>query len=83
MTKPPVDSDDDLAALNSLYNLSSGMVVPAQIPVSVAMEIISSENIQKANKLNDAMLLIAEDRTKYPVKLFEDIVVNESLLFLH
>jgi len=79
MTNPPVDSNDDLAALNSLYNLSSGMQVPAQIPVSVAMEIITSENIQKSNKLNDAMLLIDEDRTKYPVKLFEAIVVNEKL----
>ena len=76
---PPQDSDDDLSALNSLYNLSAGMEVPAQMPVSVAMDIISSENIQKANKLNDAMLLIDEDRTKYPVKLFEDIVVNEKL----
>jgi len=76
---PPEDTNDDLSALNSLYNLSSGMEVPAQIPVSVAMEIISAENIQKANKLNDAMLLIDEDRKKYPVKLFEDIIVNEKL----
>ena len=76
---PPEDTNDDLSALNSLYNLSSGMEVPAQIPVSVAMEIISAENIQKANKLNDAMLLIVEDRKKYPVKLFEDIIVNEKL----
>ena len=77
--EPPVDSDDDLSALNSLYNLSAGMELPAQIPVSVAMEIISSENIQKVNKLNDAMVSIAENRTNYPVKLFEDIVVNEKL----
>ena len=76
---PPEDTNDDLSALNSLYNLSAGMEVPAQIPVRVAMDIISSENIQKANKLNDAMLFIAEDRTKYPVKLFEDIVDNEKL----
>jgi mono/diheme cytochrome c family protein len=76
---PPEDTNDDLSALNSLYNLSSGMQLPAQIPVSVAMEIISAENIQKANKLNDAMLLIDEDRKKYPVKLFEDIIVNEKL----
>jgi mono/diheme cytochrome c family protein len=76
---PPEDTNDDLSALNSLYNLSAGMEVPAQIPVSVAMEIISSENIQKANKLNEAVFSIAEDRTKYPVKLFESIVDNEKL----
>ena len=79
MQEPPVDSNDDLSALNSLYNLSAGMEVPAQIPVSVAMEIISSENIQKANNLNDAMSLIAADKTEYPVKLFEDVIDNEKL----
>jgi len=79
MPNPPIDSDDDLSALNSLYNLSSGMEIPAQIPVSVAMEILTSENSQKSAKLNDAVKAIDNDRTKYPVKLFESIVDNEKL----
>jgi len=79
MPNPPIDSDDDLSALNSLYNLSSGMEIPAQIPVSVAMEILTSENSQKSAKLNDAVKAIDSDRTKYPVKLFESIVDNEKL----
>ncbi|MCK7522089.1 MAG: hypothetical protein MZV64_32625 [Ignavibacteriales bacterium] len=79
MPNPPVDSDDDLSALNSLYNLSAGMEIPAQIPVSVAMEILTSENAQKSVKLNDALRTIDNDRTKYPVKLFESIVDNEKL----
>lgn len=79
MQSPPVDSNEDLSALNSLYNLSDGMEIPAQIPVRVAIEIISSENFQKANKLNTALISIDDDRTNYPVKLLEDIVDNEKL----
>ncbi len=40
MKDAPIDTDEDLAALNSLYNLSSGMKIPAQIPVAAAMKII-------------------------------------------
>jgi len=79
MQNPPEDSNDDLSALNSLYNLSAGMVIPAQIPVSAAMEILTSENSQKSAKLNDAVKEIDIDRTKYPVKLFESIVDNEKI----
>ena len=50
MPNPPVDSDDDLSALNSIYNLSAGMEIPAQIPVSVAMEILTSENFTEISK---------------------------------
>ncbi len=79
MQDPPQDSDDDLSALNSLYNLSSGMEIPAQVPVSVAMEILSTENAAKQDKLNAAINTIATDRTKYPAKLLIDIVDNEKL----
>ena len=48
MQDPPVDSDDDLSALNSLYNLSAGMELPAQIPVSAAMEIIIFRKCSKS-----------------------------------
>lgn len=76
---PPEDSNDDLSALNSLYNLSAGMEIPAQIPVAVAMEILSTENAAKRDKLNAAIKTIATDRTKYPAKLLIDIVDNEKL----
>jgi mono/diheme cytochrome c family protein len=81
MTDPPLDSDGDLSALNSLYNLSSGMEIPAQIPVATAMEIVYSENSIKLNKLSAAINTIANDRTKYPAKLLENIVDNEKLAF--
>ena len=79
MKDAPLDSEDDLAALNSIYNLSLGMEIPAQISVAAAIEIISSENSQKENKLDEAMRTISNDRNKYPVTLLEIITDNEKL----
>jgi mono/diheme cytochrome c family protein len=79
MKDAPSDTDEDLAALNSIYNLSSGMEVPAQIPVVAAMEIISSESSQKEIKLEESLSIISNDRNKYPVTLFEIIVDNEGV----
>jgi len=79
MKDVPLDIDADLAALNSIYNLSSGMEIPAQIPVAAAMEIISFENSQKEIKLEEALITINNDRNKYPVTLLEFIVDNERL----
>jgi hypothetical protein len=79
MQNPPQDSEDDLVALNSIYNLSLGMEIPAQISVVAAIEIISSENSHKENKLDEVMRTISNDRNKYPVTLFEFIVDNERL----
>jgi hypothetical protein len=79
MQEPPVDSDDDLSALNSLYNLSAGMELPAQIPVSTAMEILSLENAGKMDLFKQAEKTLDSDRTKYPVKLFMYIVDNKQL----
>ena len=74
-----LDTDANLAALNSIYNLSSGMELPAQIPVAAAMQIISSENSQKEIKLEEAVRTISNDRNHYPVTLLEIIVDNERL----
>jgi mono/diheme cytochrome c family protein len=79
MKDRPQDSDDDLTALNQLYNLSAGMELPAQIPVSAAMTIIDSETFVKTDKLDNAIKTLNNDRTKYPVKLLEDIVDNKKL----
>ncbi|HEY6437514.1 MAG TPA: cytochrome c [Ignavibacteriaceae bacterium] len=76
---PPADTDEDLSALNSIYNLSSGMKVPAQIPVAAAMEIISSENSQKEIRLETALRTINNNKNNYSVVLFEFIVEDERL----
>jgi len=79
MKDPPLDSDGDLAALNSLYNLSSGMKIPAQIPVSAAMEIIVSENSQKENEFENVLNTINANGSEYAVTLFEEVVYNKIL----
>lgn len=79
MTNPPVDTDDDLSALNSLYNLASGMEIPAQIPVSTAINILTSENSGKADKLNQAINTLNTDVADYPAQLFHSVVSNEKL----
>ena len=79
MKDAPLDSDADLTALNSIYNLSAGMKIPAQIPVAAAMEIIASENSQKEVKLKEALQTITINENKYPVALFEIITSNKRL----
>ncbi|MBK9099643.1 MAG: cytochrome c [bacterium] len=79
ITNPPVDTDDDLSALNSLYNLASGMEIPAQIPVSTAINILTSENSGKADKLNQAINTLNTDVADYPARLFHSVVSNEKL----
>jgi mono/diheme cytochrome c family protein len=79
MKDPPKDTKNDLEALNQLYNLSKGMKVPAQIPVSAAIEIVSTEANQKVKKLDFAFSSLKNDRTKYETKLLEYIVNDEKL----
>jgi len=79
MTDAPMESDDELAALNQLYNLSSGMEIPAQIPVSSAKQIILNEVKRKTEKIEYIVNLIESDRTKQSSKLFIYIVDNGKL----
>jgi mono/diheme cytochrome c family protein len=79
MKEPPMDADEDLVALNSLYNLSSGMEIPAQIPVEAAMKIIISENSQKGSDLEKALEKINNDKNNYEVTLLEEVVYNKRL----
>jgi mono/diheme cytochrome c family protein len=79
MKDPPKDTDDDLKALNQLYNLSAGMKVPAQIPVSAAMEIMVSESSQKEKKLSEAISKIENDRTNSSARLFNYVSDNSKL----
>ncbi|MCW8823633.1 MAG: cytochrome c [Ignavibacteriaceae bacterium] len=76
---PPKDSKNDLEALNQLYNLSKGMKVPAQIPVSAAMKIVISEANQKTKKMNDVVTQINDNRTNPSSQLFIYICKDEKL----
>jgi mono/diheme cytochrome c family protein len=79
MQDPPADTEDELAALNQLYNLSAGMEIPAQIPVSSSKEVILSEIAQELEKVEKTLNLIEMNRTKQSSKLFIYIVDNRKL----
>jgi len=79
MTNPPSDTDDDLTALNSLYNLSSGKELPAQIPVSAAIEILIKENSKKESELENALSSINQNQYDIEAKLFAEITYNQKL----
>jgi mono/diheme cytochrome c family protein len=79
MQDPPADTDDELTALNQVYNLSAGMEIPAQIPVSSSKEIILLEAEQKNREVEKTIGLIEKHRTKQGSKLFIYIVDNKKL----
>lgn len=79
MKDPPADTDDDLAALNQLYNLSAGMQVPAQIPVSAAMQIINDEADKRIKKLDEIISLIEKEKNSNEVRLFSSITYDKRL----
>lgn len=53
VNNPPIETGDDIVALDQTYNLSAGKVVPAQIPVADAINIISSEHNAEIKKYED------------------------------
>jgi hypothetical protein len=79
MQDPPVDTDDDLFALNQLYNLSAGMEVSAQIPVASAKELILIEADTKLKDLNSVLTSIENDKSNSAEKLFDDVTDNNQL----
>jgi mono/diheme cytochrome c family protein len=78
MQDPPLDSHDELAALDQTYNLSSGMELPAQIPVAAAMDIIIKENQGKLDKLNKLFELINNSGNS-SADLFKDVTSDCKL----
>jgi len=79
MQNPPQDTDDELSALNQLYNLSSGMEITAQITVSAAKEIIINEAEVKIKKMNDIFISIENDKSNRVEKLFGYVTDNNQL----
>lgn len=76
--EPPEDTDDELAALDQLYQLSEGLQLPAQIPLDKAMDLVIEENKVKAQKIADILRTISEDSKNEAVRLFESIVKNKG-----
>ena len=74
---PPANTDSDLMMLDLTYNLSQGKTVPAQIPTSVAEDIIVKENADKYQKIVNTVQSINSDVNDSGAKLFKGITSNE------
>jgi mono/diheme cytochrome c family protein len=77
MQKPPEDTDSDLMMLDLTYNLSQGKKVPAQIPTSLAEDIIVKENADRYQKIQNTIRSINNDTNDAGAKIFKDVTINE------
>lgn len=73
----PQDTKDELTVLDQTYNLSKGMEIPAQIPVSAAEQIILNENAQKEIKLKTVLQKINDDVTDRGAEIFKRVASNK------
>jgi len=55
ISNPPINTPDELAALDQLYNISAGKDIPAQIPVADAIQIVVKENLSQIEKVKTAL----------------------------
>lgn len=74
---PPKDTDQELKMLDATYNLSQGKQVPAQIPTSVAEDLIIKENADRYQKIQNTVNSINSDVNDVGAKIFKDITMNE------
>lgn len=74
---PPENTDSDLMMLDLTYNLSQGRQVPAQIPISLAENIIVKENADRYHKIQNTIGFINNDINDAGAKIFKDVTVNE------
>jgi mono/diheme cytochrome c family protein len=77
INNPPEDTDSDLMMLDLTYNLSQGKKVPAQIPTSVAEDIIVKENADRYQKIQNTIKAINDDANDEGAKIFRDITKNK------
>ncbi|NWF49495.1 MAG: cytochrome c [Ignavibacteriaceae bacterium] len=74
---PPMDTPDELTAIDQMYNLSAGQEVPSQIPVSVSEQIIAKEYESAFIKLTNIRNKILAERNNEGAKIFEKISINK------
>jgi mono/diheme cytochrome c family protein len=64
ISNPFADSQDELAALDQLYNISAGKDIPSQIPVANAIQIVVDENITRIEKVENAIVKIQNESSE-------------------
>ena len=76
ITDPPKDTKEELTALDQTYNLSKGMQISPQIPVSAAIEILHSESDSKVKLLNSIIQKIKDDKNEKGAEIFNRIAYD-------
>lgn len=79
MVDAPLDTDEELAALDQLYSLSAGMKIAAQIPVGSAKEILASDAELKLKQIENVLSSIDSERSTYRTDLLSKIVDDRKL----
>lgn len=74
ITDAPKDSKDELTALDQTYNLSKGMKLFPQIPVSAAIEIMLGENDSTIRSISSLLEKIKNDKYEDGAKIFLRVV---------
>ena len=70
----PQDSKDELTALDQTYNLSKGMKISPQIPVTAAKQIALSEVKIRKEKIDFVLQKITNEKTEKGAEIFLDVV---------
>lgn len=78
VTDVPQDSKDELTVLDQTYNLSKGLQISPQIPVSAAVELIANENDQKFQKIISVLQKINDDKIEKGAEIFR-YVANDKI----
>ena len=80
---PPIDQNE-LKDLDKTYSLSAGVKQPAQIPVTMAVEKIISENTQVSEKIKNIVDKIQNNKTDKGALILKDISydLNKSITAL-
>jgi mono/diheme cytochrome c family protein len=77
VSEPPKDSPEDLSTLDQLYNLSKGIEMPAQIPVSAAAKFVINESESQVQNITHILNTISADFSAPVVQLFDKITDNK------
>jgi mono/diheme cytochrome c family protein len=73
----PLDSKDDLTALDQTYNLSKGMEISPQIPVGAAIELVSAESDSKMKNLSSILQRINSDNVEKGAEIFRNVTKDK------
>jgi len=75
---PDNDTEADLLALESIYSLSGGLQLAAQIPVKSASFLVVSENQITNSKIDSTVASIKKYQTEIGYNVFSKVVKNQK-----